>query len=145
MKLVKHNILFRFRNAFIYFGPRVRSNKLFLEFMYKVKLLSNLSPLYVLEEALENVRPAFELRTKKVAATKYNIPFLLTAERADSFAIRKLIKNGLARSTERKISDKIAYEVVEAFNFRGPSYKQLLELNEEVNKSRTFLKFLRRR
>jgi ribosomal protein S7 len=74
------------------FGPRVRSNKLFLEFMYKVKLLSNLSPLYVLEEALENVRPAFELRTKKVAATKYNIPFLLTAERADSFCNQKTYK-----------------------------------------------------
>lgn len=98
-----------------------------------------------MQTALENVKPAFELRPKKVAGAKYNLPYLLSEERAESYAIRSLIKNAKQKSSTETLPEKIALEVFEAYNFKGNTYKQLVALNEEVSKSRPFLKYLRKK
>lgn len=99
----------------------------------------------MLQTALENVKPAFELRPKKVAGAKYNLPYLLSEERAESYAIRTLIKNAKQRGGTESLPERIAQEVVEAYNFKGNTYKQIVALNEEVSKSRPFLKYLRKK
>lgn len=99
----------------------------------------------MLQTALDNVKPAFELRPKKVAGAKYNLPYLLSEERAESYAIRTLIKNAKQRGSTDSLPERIAQEVVEAYNFKGNTYKHLIALNEEVSKSRPFLKYLRKK
>lgn len=140
----KYPLLFRFRNAFLAFGSRTKADALFLEFMLHLKSLVKKSPYFVLQEALLNVRPSFELRSKKVAASKYSVPALLTEDRADSYAIRSMIKCAKQRS-EKTLPQRIACEVVDAYHFTGQTYKQLVQLNEEVSKNRPFVRFFRRR
>lgn len=129
--------MFKFKKAFLAFGTRKDTEFIFFEFMLHIKKVTKRSPYFVLFGALENVKPSFELRPKKVAGAKYNLPYLLSADRAESFAIRSLIKNGILRA-EVTLAEKVAQEVVEAYSFKGNTYKQLILLNEEVSRSRPF-------
>lgn len=144
MKRRQLTLYYRFKRAFTQFGNPKKVDFLFFQFLYKLKLLVKKPPHFVIYVALENIKLPFELRAKKVAGVKYNLPFLLTEDRTNSFAIRNLISNAKARS-ENFLYDKLANEVFDAYNFKGASYKNKLSLSEEVSKSRPFLKYLRKR
>jgi small subunit ribosomal protein S7 len=141
----KRNVIFKFKKAFLNFGTKKESEILFFDFLVALKKYSSKPPISVLSIALENVKPFFELRPKKVAGAKYNLPYLLSEERGQSYAIRLLIKNAKLRSNTDTLPEKIAQEVFDAYLLKGTTYKQIVILNEEVSKSRPFLKYLRRK
>ena len=80
-------------------------------------------PLEVFHAAIENVKPAVEVRSRRVGGSTYQVPMEVRSLRSQSLAIRWLIQYANARCG-RSMRAKLADELMDAFNSRGTSVKK---------------------
>ena len=87
--------------------------------------------------ALDNVRPGVEVRSRRVGGATYQVPMEVRAERAQALAIRWLIAAARARS-EKTMVDRLANEVLDAFNNRGAAVKKREDTHRMAEANRAF-------
>ena len=94
------------------------------------------TPVETFHEALRNVQPEVEVRSRRVGGATYQIPVEVRAERARALAIRWLIKCARARG-EKNMTDRVAAELSEASEKRGAAFKKREESHRlaEANKA----------
>lgn len=80
-------------------------------------------PLEVFNKALENVKPDLEVKSRRVGGATYQVPVEVRPERKIALAIRWIISYSRARSG-RSMSEKLAGELMDAYNNTGPSIKK---------------------
>lgn len=99
----------------------------------------NLDPLDVFEKALQNVGPRFEVRPRRVGGASYQVPMEVRGERRISLAIRWLVSAANNRSSKEyhTFADKLAAELIDAFNNAGEAIKKrdLMQRNAEANRA----------
>ena len=81
------------------------------------------SPLEVFEKAMEQVRPRVEVKSRRVGGATYQVPIEVRPERRNALAIRWLVGFSNKRSG-RSMSEKLAGELVDAYNSRGSTVKK---------------------
>src|SRR5665648_1295342 len=74
-------------------------------------------------QAVENVKPLIEVKSRRVGGATYQVPIEVRADRRVSLAIRWIIKHSKARS-EKSMDGKLAAELLDAANNRGTSIKK---------------------
>ena len=80
-------------------------------------------PVRVFHEALDNVKPALEVRSRRVGGATYQVPVEVRPERRQALAIRWLIQSARGRS-EHSMTDKLSAELLDAANRRGAAVKK---------------------
>jgi small subunit ribosomal protein S7 len=95
----------------------------------------------VLWQALGNIKPVVDARSKKVGRMSYIIPYALTEEQSTFLAIKILVESSRARR-EKQFQRKLANELTDSFNNKGSSIKKKNELYKlaEANKSFAFFR-----
>ena len=95
----------------------------------------------VLWQALGNIKPVVDARSKKVGRMSYIIPYALTEEQSTFLAIKILVESSRARR-EKQFQHKLANELTDSFNNKGSSIKKKNELYKlaEANKSFAFFR-----
>lgn len=81
------------------------------------------SPLSVLDQALENLRPKLELRTRKIGGANCQVPFEVEPKRAITLPIRWMIEAARKRKN-MPMSKRLSLEIIDAFNKTGESFKK---------------------
>src|SRR5690349_21590852 len=77
----------------------------------------------VLKKSLDNIKPMLEVKSRRVGGSTYQVPVEVRAERRTSLAMRWLIKYANSRA-EKTMTDKLAGEILDAFNNRGSAVKK---------------------
>jgi small subunit ribosomal protein S7 len=116
-------IVTKFVNAAMYDGKKSVAEGILhgaFDFIHKK---SGKSGLEVFEEALANVRPSVELKSRRVGGATYQVPVEVRFDRAQALAIRWIILNARKRS-EKTMMLKLAGELLEAYNGRGGAIKK---------------------
>jgi small subunit ribosomal protein S7 len=98
------------------------------------------NPLEVLKKALENVRPAVEVRSRRVGGATYQVPCEVKDNRSLALGIRWLITAASARK-EKTMFERLAGEVIEAFNQKGTAYKKREDTHKMAEANRAFAHF----
>lgn len=91
----------------------------------------------VLKKSLDNIKPMLEVKSRRVGGSTYQVPVEVRADRRTSLAMRWLIKYSAARS-EKTMRDKLAGEILDAYNNRGAAVKKREDVHKMAEANRAF-------
>jgi small subunit ribosomal protein S7 len=94
-------------------------------------------PIKVFKKSLDNIRPVLEVKSRRVGGSTYQVPVEIRAERRTSLAMRWLVKYADARA-EKTLTDKLAGEIVDAYNNRGSAVKKREDTHKMAEANRAF-------
>ena len=95
------------------------------------------APLDVFHEALSNIKPALEVRSRRVGGSTYQIPVEVRPERRDALAIRWLITAARKRG-EYTMEERLASELMDAANMRGGAVKRREDTHKMAEANKAF-------
>ena len=101
---------------------------------------TELSPLEVWKKALENVTPAVEVKSRRVGGATFQVPMEIRNDRKTAISIKNLISFARKRSG-KSMSDRLASEIVAAFNEEGGAYKRKEDIHRMAEANRAFAHF----
>ena len=94
-------------------------------------------PLEVFHEALDNIKPAVEVRSRRVGGATYQVPVEVRPQRREALAIRWLIKASRDRN-EKTMKDRLASELIDAVNTRGSAVKKKEDTHKMAEANKAF-------
>ena len=94
-------------------------------------------PLEVFERAMEKIRPRVEVKSRRVGGATYQVPIEVRPERRNALAIRWLVDFSSKRS-ERSMSEKLAGELIDAYNNRGAAVKKREDTHKMAEANKAF-------
>lgn len=118
-------------------GKKSVATSLVYDAMEMIKERTEKSPLEVFDAALKNVGPAMEVRPRRVGGSTYQIPMEVSAERRTTLAIRWILSAARDRSG-KSFSDKLASELIDAFNETGAAIRKRDESHKMAEANRAF-------
>jgi small subunit ribosomal protein S7 len=95
------------------------------------------APVEVFHEALDNVKPSVEVRSRRVGGATYQVPVEVRPERREALAIRWLIKAARARN-EHTMEERLAGELADAANMRGAAVKKREDTHKMADANKAF-------
>lgn len=94
-------------------------------------------PLRIFKQALDNVKPMVEVRSRRVGGATYQVPMEVRPERRVSLALRWLV--GYARDRgEKSMADRLAGEILDAFHGRGNAVKKRDDVHRMADANKAF-------
>jgi small subunit ribosomal protein S7 len=130
-------VVTKFINAAMHNGKKSIFEKILhqtFDFIYKK---SSKQGLEVFEEALANVRPTVELKSRRIGGATYQVPVEVRFDRAQALAIRWIIVNARRRS-EKTMVLKLAGELLDAYNNRGGAIKKREDIHKMAEANKAF-------
>jgi len=100
------------------------------------------NPLDVFEQALKNIQPHVETRSRRVGGANYQIPFEVKGQRQSHLTLMWFVAAARARSG-MSMQDRIAAELVEAYNAQGAAVKKREDVHKMADANRAFAHFAR--
>jgi len=94
-------------------------------------------PVGVFHQALENIRPSVEVRSRRVGGATYQVPVEVRAERQQALAIRWLIESSRKRG-ENTMIERLCGELLDAVNSRGQAVKKREDTHRMAEANRAF-------
>jgi small subunit ribosomal protein S7 len=113
----------RFLNKLMVQGKKSTAQKIFYGSMGLIEKRSDKPPLDIFKQALENVKPVVETKSRRVGGSNYQVPIEVRPERRGSLAMNWLISFARDRS-EKSMQEKLAAELIDAANNRGNAVKK---------------------
>ena len=130
-------VLTKFMNSLMLHGKKSIAEKILYAALDQVESKINRNPVEVFHEALENVMPAVEVRSRRVGGATYQVPVEVRADRKAALAIRWLIAAARARG-ENTMVDRLAGEFLDAVNNRGNAVKKREDTHRMAEANRAF-------
>jgi len=131
-------VLSKFMNALMYDGKKSVAEAIVYGALDVVKRrVPNTDPLRVFHEAMENVKPAVEVRSRRVGGATYQVPVEVRAERRQALAIRWIIEASRKRG-EHTMRDRLSNELLDAANNRGAAVKKREDTHRMAEANRAF-------
>ncbi|MEQ8167047.1 MAG: 30S ribosomal protein S7 [Alphaproteobacteria bacterium] len=130
-------VLTRFINALMSDGRKATAEGIMYGALTTIADRTGQDSLKVFRDALGNVRPNLEVRSRRVGGATYQVPVEVRADRAQALAIRWLIQAAQSRS-EKTMSDKLSGELVDAANNRGAAIKKREDTHRMAEANRAF-------
>jgi len=127
----------RFINAMMWHGKKSASEKIFYGAVDTITTRVNRDGLEVFLQALDNVRPLVEVRSRRVGGATYQVPMEVRATRQDALAMRWLIISARGRSDKSMVSS-LANELLDASQNRGNAVKKREDTHKMAEANRAF-------
>ena len=97
-------------------------------------------PIKVFHEALENVQPQLEVRSRRVGGATYQVPVEVKNKRAQALAIRWLVDSARKRK-DKNMSDRIFNELYDAYEKKGAAVKKREDVHKMAESNKAFAHF----
>lgn len=124
-------------------GKKNASSKEVYEAFEIIKEKTKEEPMVIFNKALDNIRPAMEVRSRRIGGAAYQVPSPVRGPRRDSLALRWLVEISRKRSnTEfRTYAAKLAAEIMDAANGEGGVVKKKADMERAADANRAFAHF----
>lgn len=130
-------VLSKFMNSVMLDGKKSVAELIVYGAMATVEQRSRKDPVGVFHDALNNVKPGIEVRSRRVGGATYQVPVEVRPERAQALAIRWLITAARNRS-ENTMSARLSGELLDASNNRGNAVKKREDTHRMAEANRAF-------
>ncbi len=132
-------VLSRFMNVLMYDGKKSTAEGIVYDALdaLKKRLGASGDPLRVFHEAMDNVKPAVEVRSRRVGGATYQVPVEVRPERRQARAIRWLIESARKRG-ENTMQDRLSAELMDAANNRGAAVKKREDTHRMAEANKAF-------
>ncbi len=130
-------IVSKFMNNLMYEGKKSVAEGIVYGAMEKIQSKAKQDPLQVFHDALNNVAPAIEVRSRRVGGATYQVPVEVRNERRQALAIRWIIIAARGRN-ETTMVDRLSGELLDASNNRGTAVKKREDTHKMAEANRAF-------
>ena len=104
----------------------------------KVQEKLGLDPIEAFTQALENVKPLLETKGRRVGGATYQVPMEIRPDRRQTLAIRWMVMFARKRNGERTMEERLAGEIIDAYNNTGASVKRKEEMHRMAEANKAF-------
>ena len=130
-------VLSKFMNLVMYEGKKSVAESIVYSALETIEAKSRREPVGVFHDALANVRPGIEVRSRRVGGATYQVPVEVRPERSQALAIRWLIASARKRS-EHTMAQRLSGELLDAANNRGAAVKKREDSHRMAEANRAF-------
>ena len=127
-------------NSIMYDGKKGVAEKIVYEAIEKIKSKTKEEPINVFNEAINNIRPTVEVRSRRVGGATYQVPVEVKSKRAQALAIRWLVDASRKRK-DKHMSDKIFNELYDAYEKKGSAVKKREDVHKMAESNKAFAHF----
>jgi small subunit ribosomal protein S7 len=130
-------IVTKFMNSIMYDGKKSVAESIVYGALEIIEAKTKQDPLQVFKQALENVAPAIEVRSRRVGGATYQVPVEVRLERRQALAIRWIIIAARDRN-DKTMVDRLSSELLDASNNRGNAVKKREDTHRMAEANRAF-------
>ena len=130
-------VVSKFMNSLMKDGKKSAAESIVYGAFDIVEAKSKQDPITVFHGALDNIRPAVEVRSRRVGGATYQVPVEVRADRQQALAIRWIIQAARDRSGH-SMTEKLSAELLDAFNRRGNAVKKREDTHRMADANRAF-------
>ena len=127
-------------NSIMLDGKKTIAEKIVYDAIDKIKSKSKDEPLTVFNDAINNVRPTVEVRSRRVGGATYQVPVEVKASRGQALALRWLLEATRKRKN-KSMSDKLYNEIMDASQNKGSAIKKREDTHKMAESNKAFAHF----
>ncbi|MCR3755023.1 MAG: 30S ribosomal subunit protein S7 [Candidatus Westeberhardia cardiocondylae] len=132
------SLLSKFINILMVHGKKSVSESIVYLFLDNLSIrLNNCNPLKVFEEAIDNVSPIVEVRSRRVGGSTYQVPVEVRSDRRSTLAMRWIIY-AARRRKDKSMSDRLVNEVIDAVENKGFAIKKKEDVHRLADSNKAF-------
>lgn len=133
-------LITKFINCMMYEGKKGVSEAIFYRAMDILEQRAKKNPAEIFMQALENVKPVVEVKSRRVGGATYQVPVEIRPERRQALGIRWIINYSRSRS-EKTMFQKLAGELMDAYNNTGTTIKKKEDTHKMAEANKAFSHF----
>ncbi len=130
-------VLTKFMNSLMYDGKKSAAEQIVYGALDVIEKKTKSDALKVFRDALDNVKPAIEVRSRRVGGATYQVPVEVRPDRRQALAIRWIIDTARSRS-EKTMQDRLSAELLDAANNRGAAVKKREDTHRMAEANKAF-------
>ena len=127
----------KFVNIMMICGKKSTAERIMYDAMTAVEDRSKQEAIKMFKNAIDNVKPAVEVKSRRVGGSTYQVPVEVRPERRTSLAMRWMI-GAARRRPERSMAEKLAAELLDAANNRGSAVKKREDTHKMAEANKAF-------
>ncbi len=136
----KSSIIPKLINSIMLDGKKTVAEKIVYEAIDKIKSKSKEEPITIFNNAINNIRPTVEVKSRRVGGATYQVPVEVKAKRSQALALRWLIDASRKRK-DKNMSDRIFNEIYDAYQNRGSAIKKKEDTHKMAESNKAFAHF----
>lgn len=130
-------VVTKFMNCLMYEGKKSTAEGIVYSAFDRISKRTGQDPLRIFHDALTNVRPAVEVRSRRVGGATYQVPVEVRSDRGQALAIRWLIGSSRSRG-ENSMEERLSGELLDASNNRGAAVKKREDTHRMADANKAF-------
>lgn len=133
----KNRLVTQVINRMMVGGKKSTAEHIMYDAMAIIREQTGNDPVVVLKEAVENVRPQLEVRSRRVGGANYQVPVEVPTRRSYTLAIRWLVTHSRLRR-EKRMSERLAAELIDGYGRTGATMKKKEDLLRMAEANKAF-------
>ena len=133
-------IISKLVNSLMYDGKKVIAEKIIYTAINKIQEKTKGDPLKIFNDAINNVRPNIEVRSRRVGGATYQVPVEVKSKRSQALALRWIIEASRKRKN-KTMSEKLFYELMDASQNKGSAIKKREDTHKMAESNKAFAHF----
>ena len=130
-------VVTKFMNNLMYDGKKSVAEGIVYGALERIEQKARKAPVEVFHEALDNVKPSVEVRSRRVGGATYQVPVEVPARRARTLAVRWLVQFARARR-EKSMAQRLANEIMDATQQQGNAWKRKDDIYRMAQANKAF-------
>ena len=136
----KSTIIPKLINSIMNDGKKTIAEKIVYDAIDKIKSKYKEEPINVFNEAINNLRPTVEVRSRRVGGATYQVPVEVKSKRSQALALRWLVEASRKRK-DKQMADKIFNEIYDAYQNKGSAIKKKEDTHKMAESNKAFAHF----
>ena len=132
--------LSKFINTIMFDGRRLTAEKIIYSAFEKIKEKTKSDPIKIFNEALSNVRPNLEVRSRRIGGATYQVPVEVKSKRSQTLALRWILE-ACNKRKNKTMSEKLFYELMDASQRKGAAIKKREDVHRMAESNKAFAHF----
>ena len=124
----------------MYDGNKTTAEKIIYSALDRIKEKTKEDPIKVFNEAINNIRPNLEVRSRRVGGATYQVPVEVKTKRSQTLALRWLLDSARKRKN-KTMSEKLINELIDAFQKKGSAIKKREDTHRMAESNKAFAHF----
>ena len=133
----KSTVVPKLINSIMYDGKKTVAEKIVYEAIEKIKSKTKDEPINIFNEAINNIKPTVEVRSRRVGGATYQVPVEVKTKRSQTLALRWLLEATRKRKN-KTMSDKLFNELIDASQRKGAAMKKREDTHRMAESNKAF-------
>ena len=133
-------VLSKFINFVMYDGKKATAEKIIYSALDRIKDKTKNDPIKTFNDAISNIRPNLEVRSRRVGGATYQVPVEVKTKRSQTLALRWLL-DATRKRKNKTMSDKLFNEIMDASQNKGSAIKKREDTHKMAESNKAFAHF----